>query len=174
MSYTVFWCLSENNRDRPYQCEGQLDWQTVEKQKHSLNVTLPNKNVYQFAVSANTGDVSSGMTWATCTIIHNRVVGKLKTVSVDVVEKTSMVVRWRLDCTDRVGIVSGYKVMYCPIQSYEDTADCIQPILVQETSEDEAVITNLDPWTIYKVRIDFRSYLNQLKILLIPCRLRYR
>lgn len=92
------------------------------------------------------------MTWATCTILHNRVVGKLKTVSIDVVKKTSMVVRWRLDCTDRVGIVSGYKVTYCPIDSFEDTADCSSQILVQETTEEKVEITNLEPYTIYKVR----------------------
>ena len=34
--------------------------------------------------------------------------GKLKTVTVDVVKKESMLLRWRLDCSDRVGIVTGY------------------------------------------------------------------
>ena len=48
------------------------------------------------------------MVWATCTILHNKVVGKLKTVTVDVVKKESMLLRWRLDCSDRVGIVTGY------------------------------------------------------------------
>ena len=84
-----------------FQCEGQLDWLTVDKSNHTVNVTLPTENVYQFAVAANTLDYSSGMSWATCTILHNKVVGKLKTVTVDVVTKHSMVVRWRLDCTDR-------------------------------------------------------------------------
>ena len=84
-----------------FQCEGQLDWLTVDKSNHTVNVTLPTENVYQFAVAANTLDYSSGMSWATCTILHNKVVGKLKTVTVDVVTKDSMVVRWRLDCTDR-------------------------------------------------------------------------
>ena len=74
---------------------------------------MPTDNVYQFAVAANTLDYSSGMSWATCTILHNKVVGKLKTVTVDVVTKHSMVIRWRLDCTDRVGIVTGYKVKTC-------------------------------------------------------------
>ena len=84
-----------------FQCEGQLDWLTVDKSNHTANVTLPTENVYQFAVAANTLDYRSGMSWATCTILHNKVVGKLKTVTVDVVTKHSMVVRWRLDCTDR-------------------------------------------------------------------------
>ena len=84
-----------------FQCEGQLDWLTVDKNNHTVNVTLPTDNVYQFAVAANTLEYSSGMSWATCTILHNKVVGKLKTVTVDVVTKHSMVVRWRLDCTGK-------------------------------------------------------------------------
>ena len=118
----------------------------------SLNVTVPTENVYQFAVAANTPTYSTGMIWATCTILHNKVVGKLKTVTVDVVKKDSMLVRWRLDCTDRIGIVSGYKVVYCPIHSHDDTSECIDgKYLVEETSEDHAIISNLQPWTIYKV-----------------------
>ena len=92
------------------------------------------------------------MVWSTCTILHNKLVAKLKTVTVDVVRKTSMVVRWRLDCSDRVGIVTGYKVVYCPIESHHDTSECINgKIYEQETSEAHATISNLDPWTIYKV-----------------------
>ena len=90
------------------QCEGQLDWIEVSSSTRSYNVTLPSENVYQFAVAANTEKYSSGMVWATCTILHNKVVGKLKTVTVDVVKKESMLLRWRLDCSDRVGIVTGY------------------------------------------------------------------
>ena len=94
------------------------------------------------------------MVWATCTILHNKVVGKLKTVTVDVVEKTKMVVRWRLDCSDRVGIVTGYKVVYCPIRSHDDTSECIGgKALAEETSDDHATISNLEPYTIYKVSV---------------------
>ena len=117
-----------------------------------MNISLPSNNVYQFAVAANTKNFSSGMVWSTCTILHNKLVAKLKTVTVDVVRKTSMVVRWRLDCSDRVGIVTGYKVVYCPIESHHDTSECINgKIYEQETSEAHATISNLDPWTIYKV-----------------------
>ena len=144
-----------------FQCEGQLDWLTVGKNNHTVNVTLPTDNVYQFAVASNTLDYSSGMSWATCTILHNKVVGKLKTVSVDVVTKDSMVVRWRLDCTDRVGIVTGYKIAYCPLASKHNTEDCMDGknyTLETSGSEDHATITNLDPWTTYKVLTYLFSY----------------
>ena len=89
------------------------------------------------------------MVWSTCTILHNKVVGKLKTVTVDVVKKNSMVLRWRLDCSDRVGIVTGYKVVYCPIDEHDECINGLQ--LEDQTSEEHATITNLEPWTTYKV-----------------------
>ena len=55
-----------------FQCEGQLDWKEVGNETRTLNVTLPTENIYQFAVAANTARYSSGMVWATCTILHNK------------------------------------------------------------------------------------------------------
>ena len=55
-----------------FQCEGQLDWIEVPSSTRSYNVTLPSENVYQFAVAANTEKYSSGMVWATYTILHNK------------------------------------------------------------------------------------------------------
>ncbi len=70
--YTVYWCRSPNHRDRPYQCNGYLDWRDVDADVRTLNVTLPTSDVYQFAIAANTRAVSSGMVWATCTILHDK------------------------------------------------------------------------------------------------------
>ena len=54
------------------QCEGQLDWKEVGTDTRTVNITLPTENIYQFAVAANTLDLSSGMVWATCTVLHNK------------------------------------------------------------------------------------------------------
>ena len=133
----------------------------VSNSTRSVNVTLPSNNVYQFAVAANTETYSSGMVWATCTIIHNKVVGKLKTVTVDVVKKDSMKLRWRLDCSDRVGIVTGYRVIFCPIARDDQSAECIsEKAFSIDTIEEHATITDLEPWTLYKVR--FKKYIRIL------------
>jgi hypothetical protein len=68
LSYTLFWCLAEDHKDRPYQCDGPLEWKTIpgggpaavgnETVTHDL--LLPTTNVYQVAVSANTEQLSSG------------------------------------------------------------------------------------------------------------------
>lgn len=87
-------------------------------------------------------------------VVAVSVVGKLKTVSVDVVEMRSMRVSWRLDCSDRVGIVTGYKISYCPVKSGDQPEACLdRQILTHEAPPDaeHAWINDLDPWTVYKV-----------------------
>ena len=155
VGYTVYWCKSLNHRDRPYQCQGYLEWVNVKPEQKTMNITLPTPDVYQFAVAANTRQWSSGMVWATCTILHNKIVGKLKTVRVDVVQKDRMKVRWRLDCTDRVGIVTGYRIEYCAVDSEEDTADCVGPkgALDVGPAAEQVWLHKLSPWTYYKVGV---------------------
>jgi len=160
VSYTVFWCKYE--RDRPHYCEGFLDWEEVPIGDSSLetvihNITLPDGGNYQMAIAANTNTHSSGLVWATCTIIKNRVVGKLKEVSVDGIGETTALVRWRLDCQDRIGIVTGYEIVYCSIRDEMDVDQiCAGRNLTQEIPRpdaDKANLTNLTPWTPYKIMV---------------------
>ena len=54
--------------------------------------------------------------------------------------------------------MTGYKVVYCPLASNDDTEGCVDgKHLVEETSGSEttATINNLDPWTTYKVSLIF-------------------
>ena len=54
--------------------------------------------------------------------------------------------------------MTGYKVVYCPLASNDDTEGCVDgKHLVEETSGSEttATINNLDPWTTYKVSLLF-------------------
>lgn len=88
--------------------------------------------------------------------LPSKVVGKLKTVSVDSISKDTMKVRWRLDCSDRVGIVTGYRIKYCPLASPDDTADCVGRKELNITTgpdKDKVTITGLKPWTHYKVGV---------------------
>lgn len=82
-----------------------------------------------------------------------QVVGKLKTVSVDVAEQSEMKIRWRLDCSDRVGIVTGFRVYYCPVAEPSDSAECAGPHKQVDTKPDKETvwIKDLKPWTYYKV-----------------------
>ena len=160
--YTIFWCSDRLGRERPYHCIGNLSWKEVGAEHRSTNITLPSKNVYQFAVSAHSKDnVSSGMAWTSCTILHNKVVERLKPVKIDKVEPTSMHISWDLDCSDRVGVVTGYEISYCAISSANASSPCLinskghNNMLHVETEPDkhEVWLTNLEPWTYYKASV---------------------
>jgi hypothetical protein len=104
-------------------------------QRNSLN------SIYQPPIS------SSGMVWASCTVLHNKsrrnifylyinliflifnmciffflVVGKIKNVWVNIISSTHMELRWKLDCSDRIGAVLGFRIYYCPVVSINNSA----------------------------------------------------
>ena len=75
--------------------------------------------------------------------------------------------RWRHDCQDRIGMVTGYEIVYCSIKDEMDVHQiCTGRNLTQEISRPEAEqanLTYLTPWTLYKVkmRIIFSNYPSQ-------------
>ncbi|KAF0287177.1 Cytokine receptor [Amphibalanus amphitrite] len=66
-NYTLFWC--QHMRDRPFQCEGQLNWTVVDGSLRNHSLRLPATAEYQFAVAANRGAASSGMVWSRCVLL---------------------------------------------------------------------------------------------------------
>lgn len=122
------------------------------------NVTVPNPSkVYQFAISTNTESYSSGMVWASCTVIHNKVTSKMKDVWINSITSKSVEVGWKLDCSDRVGIIDGFNIYYCPIispynlQCQENTKKNVTivagPHTIHGTAED------LQPYTTYMLYV---------------------
>ena len=158
-SYTIFWCLDKDGHDRPYKCVGNLDWKVVDATHRSVNISLPTNHVYQFAVAANSYDaISSGMVWTTCTVLHDKVLGRLKPVAVEKLEATRMLISWNLDCSDRVGVVTGYEISYCPIEEADVNSDCNTMLHLETTPNSKrAWITELEPWTFYKVAVRVKT-----------------
>ncbi|XP_019700208.1 uncharacterized protein LOC105190189 isoform X2 [Harpegnathos saltator] len=155
-NYTIFWC--EDTRDRPYQCTGFLDWVHVPKNTTMYNVTVTNPlKVYQFAISTNTEQTSSGMVWASCTVIHNKVTSKMKDVWINNINSRSIEVGWKLDCSDRVGIIDGFNIYYCPIispynlQCQENTKKNITIVAGPHTIHGTA--RELQPYTTYMLYV---------------------
>lgn len=72
-SFTVFWCKSAKTPRTPVnKCTGPIDFVKVPANDFADSYTktltlkkLDNNHKYQFALSANTGDSSSGMVWST-------------------------------------------------------------------------------------------------------------
>jgi len=158
-SYTIFWCKFP--RDRPYQCNGKLDWLDVDpypkNQTMIHKIQLPDSENYQLAVAANTEHFSSGMVWSTCTIIKTKVFSKVKSVSIDDIDDHSALIRWRLDCSDRGRIVVGFKVEYCPYtaESYTKTFDgenCKHKN-VSAIEGEMTELSDLTPWTEYLIGV---------------------
>lgn len=148
-----------------FECDvqGYMNWTHVPRTESCHNVTVSDyKKVYQFAISANSQSLprnsfsslykptSSGMVWASCTVMHNTgteingfithwiksnimlvylyyfyiflVVGKIKNVWVNIIGSTFMELRWKLDCSDRINSVLGFRIFYCPVVSINNSA----------------------------------------------------
>jgi hypothetical protein len=52
--------------------QGFLNWTHVPSNETFKRIHVPEDKIYQFAISANTKNASSGMVWASCTVIHNK------------------------------------------------------------------------------------------------------
>ncbi|XP_052740627.1 cytokine receptor-like [Bicyclus anynana] len=59
-NYTLFWC--KHNGDQT--CSGRIEFAVLDSRQARHVIDLPKDDVYQFAVSANRGVSSGGMTWA--------------------------------------------------------------------------------------------------------------
>ncbi|XP_029156701.1 cytokine receptor [Nylanderia fulva] len=155
-NYTIFWC--DNERDRPYQCTGFLNWIHVSKTTTVYNMTVPDPNkVYQFAISANSNKGSSGMIWSSCTVIHTKVLSKMKSVWINRIGSDFIEVGWKLDCSDRIGIVEGFKIYYCPIVSPLDRDKCKEPkesiVIKSYPPKIGGIVRNLTPYTTYMLEV---------------------
>ncbi|XP_063994915.1 cytokine receptor isoform X2 [Diachasmimorpha longicaudata] len=154
-NFTIFWC--DNERDRPYQCTGFLDWVHVPALTTIYNMTVPDpKKVYQFAIATNTKRASSGMVWASCTVIHNKVVGKMKSVWINRIGSDFIEVGWKLECSDRIGIVEGFNIYYCPIITPYNVS-CKGPKLNTTIRADphtiHGTVIGLKPYTTYMISV---------------------
>lgn len=151
-SYTIFWC--DNKNDRPYQCNGYLNWTRVSSNITEKNITLPANKIFQFAISANSYNFSSsGMHWADCTVLPDQERGKLKNIWINGIGATYMELSWKLECL-QVREITGFDVSYCPISDPQDLS-CKEPLqnlfYKGDQTTSHARIEPLRPYTTYKV-----------------------
>lgn len=96
------------------------------------------------------------MVWATCTIIHDKFQGKLKNVWIRTISATYIDVNWKLDCSDGIGIVTGYRIYYCAIKNPENPY-CIEPerniTIKGDFNTMNGNVTNLKPYTTYRLSV---------------------
>ncbi|KAF5285234.1 hypothetical protein FQR65_LT13298 [Abscondita terminalis] len=146
-NYTIFWCSLD--RDPPYQCPGYLSWIEIPGDKKMFNITVSEVKIHQFAISANTENSSSGMVWAACTVIPNQAVGKMNNVRIAQVYETAVQVSWKLECSDRVGIVQGFVIYYCCIGDPSLINCPEQQLRINDSTTETVNITGLRPYQSY-------------------------
>lgn len=61
------------------------------------------------------------MVWASCTVLHDAGVQKMKILWINNIGSTFIEVSWKLECVDRNGNIKGYIIYYCPILSPTET-----------------------------------------------------
>ncbi|XP_072402473.1 cytokine receptor-like isoform X1 [Diabrotica undecimpunctata] len=159
-NYTLFWCV--NDRERPYQCKGYLDWVVLSNTTFKHNMTSNDHVILQFAVSANNDRSSSGMRWAECTVLANRTVGKMRNVWVNKVGPDFIELSWKLECSDILSEVTGFVITYCSSTSTLSKANECEGEVKNITrpgslSTESARITNLTPYTTYLLAVSVKS-----------------
>ena len=69
--------------------------------------------------------------------------------------------RWNLECLARAGLITGYRISYCPVASDDPSAPCLsddQLVIINAVPEAKEVwLEDLQPWTHYKVAIAMAS-----------------
>lgn len=157
-NYTIFWCKHITDRPyRPYQCTGFLNWTIVPNNLTAYNMTVEEKPITQFAIAANTKYGSSGMTWASCTVLYNDHIGKLKNVWINKIGSDFIELQWKIDCLDKIGSVYGFVTYYCPIKSQfkRECKDGRQSnvTIKGDSSTVNMKLTNLKPYTTYRLAV---------------------
>lgn len=154
--------------------QGHLQWKHVPANVTSTTVTVDKSKVYQFAISANTDNSSSGLSWGDCTIMYNKNTGKMQNVRISKEGSSYIELEWKRDCSDRIGPVRSYRIDYCPTKSKYDS-DCLgkyQNVIIiffltqynlggqqrnvtfpADSRVNKANVTNLTPYTHYMLTI---------------------
>ncbi|KPJ02630.1 Cytokine receptor [Papilio xuthus] len=153
-NYTLFWC--QHNATKI--CAGRLNFTILESYKNNHVIHLPGDYRYQFAISANKGSKTSGMTWAKCEIskVGMAMYGFNVHLKYDAPGKSFVKLRWSMDCALQDGIITGYNITYCPVIQTSSLCDATvgnQSIFISDSAKMEVNITDLLPFRTYQFTI---------------------
>uniref|UniRef100_T1JBC0 Cytokine receptor n=1 Tax=Strigamia maritima TaxID=126957 RepID=T1JBC0_STRMM len=154
-NYTVFWCDAKHISHGQSCYNSNVTWMVVKPNEHSVNLTLSSIVAYQFAVAANVGFRSSGLFWAPCIVPFNGVVGKMTRISVMRVTSSEIALTWRLECSERYGIMEGFNIYYCEFNNGTQTCLGNRTLrqFVPNPRESQFTLKQLEPFTNYKLLI---------------------
>lgn len=157
-SYTVFWCKKISSS--PFQCSN-LNWTVVDSSTNIKNVShLSEIESYELGVSANRQKLSSGIVWASCSVIREQGTDMKKVI---VVHKgpSNLYISWKLECSNRIGVVSGFLIEYCASDDRcSDNFVCgsdKQSKIIEGGANRSYNLTDLMPYTNYAIFISIIS-----------------
>ncbi|XP_026725252.1 cytokine receptor [Trichoplusia ni] len=151
-NYTLFWCQHNSTQI----CAGRMNFTVLDPNKNTHVIDLPRDSRYQFAISANNGTKTSGMTWASCDISKDGIpmYGFPVKVNHDVPGKSFVKITWTMSCTLQEGIITGYLITYCPVINTSNVCDTTfenkSTYYVSNPKQMEVNITDLKPYTTYQ------------------------
>lgn len=151
-NFTLFWCISK--MESQSECKGTINFKHFDKYTTN-HTTEPQNHTINFAVSANYDTYSTGMMWATCTADGARDLTKMDPETTPI-SSHSIKVQWSTECL-YMAILEGYNLTYCKVDNHapEIIGDCInteKTISISKLSK-EYIITDLEPFTTYKISI---------------------
>ncbi|XP_047024751.1 cytokine receptor [Helicoverpa zea] len=151
-NYTLFWCQHNTSQI----CTGRMNFTVLDPNQNTHVIDLPRDSRYQFAISANNGSKTSGMTWASCDISKDGIpmYGFPVKVNHDAPGKSFVKITWTMSCTLQEGIIKGYLISYCPVLATSNVCDTTfgnkSTYYVSDPKQKEVNITGLKPYTTYQ------------------------
>ena len=148
-NYTLVWCRSDNGRDSPHQCDGDLQWVSLPPRTTNHTLALDSQTVYQLAVAANYPALSSGLQWTTCSI-NNRAgtVTQVTDLNLGQVESTQVRVGWSLYCSKMGDIVNSFLVFVC---AGGPGGDCVSTRV--SAGQESVTMSGLTAYTDYSLNV---------------------
>lgn len=158
VSYTVFWCTSKTEGEN--KCNDKsFNFETISAVDNP-SYYFKSEDTVNFAISVNTHDSTSGMTWTTCTTGNSNEIGKIKLIWIPRLSSTEINIMWKLECTDK-GIVTGYVIEYCPAKASAKTDICLEEpknfTIHEKLEHTEFTLTDLAPYKTYGIFIRMAS-----------------
>lgn len=150
-NYTLFWCQHNSSQI----CTGRMNFTVLNPNQNTHVMNLPRDKRYQFAISANNGFKTSGMTWASCDIYKGGmpIYGFPVKVNHDAPGKSFVKITWTMSCTLPEGTIKGYLITYCPVLATSNVCDPSfgnkSVYYVSNPKQMEVNITDLKPYTTY-------------------------
>lgn len=115
-SFTIFWC-SPRYRANPSSCQDSIEFIQVSKEERAH--IFHTSNIFNYGVSMNFKDYSSGIVWSSCQVRDDKSLELVKFFKATGEQKRSVRLTWSIDCQIK-SLIHGYFLEYCKLDENDD------------------------------------------------------